>query len=190
MTLDIRLEPLSSLEEYASIPIAFEADSVLDISTDTPGSFVLTERRIDVPCIKDYDAIAGEGPLRWREQFDLSNWALFIARAHERAIGGAAVAFDTPGVDMLEGRSDLAVLWDIRVAPDARGHHIGRRLFQAAEMWAREKGCSQLKVETQNINVAACRFYERQGCSLRVVDRFAYRDLPDEIQLLWYKDLL
>jgi hypothetical protein len=49
--------------------------------------------------------------------------------------------------------------------------------------------CRQLKVETQNINVPACRFYARQGCVLGVIDRFAYPTLPDEVQLLWYKDL-
>jgi hypothetical protein len=44
-------------------------------------------------------------------------------------------------------------------------------------------------VETQNVNVAACRFYARQGCVLTAVDPFAYPALPGEIQLLWYKDL-
>ena len=37
--------------------------------------------------------------------------------------------------------------------------------------------------------VRACRFYERQGCQLRAIDRAAYAELPDEIQLFWYKDL-
>jgi hypothetical protein len=49
--------------------------------------------------------------------------------------------------------------------------------------------CRQLKIETQNTNVQACRFYERLGCQLRAVDRAEYPELPQEIQLLWYKDL-
>jgi len=44
-------------------------------------------------------------------------------------------------------------------------------------------------VETQNINVSACRLYASQGFELRTVNRNAYPTLPDEIQLLWYKDL-
>jgi ribosomal protein S18 acetylase RimI-like enzyme len=99
------------------------------------------------------------------------------------------VAFDTTGVDMLEGRSDLSVLWDIRVAPDARGRGVGAALFRAAEAWAAARGCRWLKVETQNVNVPACRFYARQGCVLGGIHRFAYPELPDEIQLLWYRDL-
>jgi GNAT superfamily N-acetyltransferase len=90
---------------------------------------------------------------------------------------------------MLEGRSDLTVLWDIRVSPDVRGTGIGSRLVQSSEAWAISKGCRQLKVETQNINVPACAFYQAQGFILKAVDRFAYPELPGEIQLLWYKDL-
>jgi GNAT superfamily N-acetyltransferase len=90
---------------------------------------------------------------------------------------------------MLEGRDDLAVLWDIRVSPEARGRGVGAALFRAAERWAKARGCLHLRVETQNINVAACRFYARQGCVLRAVNRHAYAELPDEIQLLWDKIL-
>ena len=39
-------------------------------------------------------------------------------------------------------------------------------------------------------NVAACRFYVRQGCTLGAVNRLAYPNLPNEIQMLWYKDLV
>jgi GNAT superfamily N-acetyltransferase len=91
---------------------------------------------------------------------------------------------------MFEGRSDLAVLWDIRVAPSTRRCGVGAALFEAAEAWASAKGCRQLKVETQNVNVAACRFYARRGCELRATHGGAYSELPDEIQLLWYKDLV
>jgi ribosomal protein S18 acetylase RimI-like enzyme len=81
------------------------------------------------------------------------------------------------------------VLWDIRVSPDVRGKGIGSRLARRCEAWAISRGCRQLKVETQNINVRACRFYQRQGFDLRVVNRLAYPELPGEIQLLWYKEL-
>ena len=89
----------------------------------------------------------------------------------------------------MEGRRDLSVLWDIRVAPNARGKGIGSALFEKVEAWARAHSCRQLKVETQNINVPACGFYARHGCELRGVHHAAYPDLPEEIQLLWYKDL-
>lgn len=52
-----------------------------------------------------------------------------------------------------------------------------------------ERDCPQLKVETQNINLAACRFYERQGFLPKSAHTGVYAACPDEIQLLWYKDL-
>jgi GNAT superfamily N-acetyltransferase len=104
-------------------------------------------------------------------------------------VGGTVIALSTAGMDMLEGRNDLAVLWDLRVQPELRGQGIGSALFQGAEEWATRRECKQLKVETQNITLAACRFYARQGCVLGAVNRFAYKELPDETQLLWYKQL-
>jgi len=189
--MDVEItEETASLAEIARIPISFEVRSVLDVAgADEGGGFVLTERRLAVPYVKDYDAIRGEGPTRWTRRFDLSSWGFLSARADGRRVGAAVIAFDTPGVTMLEGRRDLAVLWDLRVAPEARGHGVGAALFRAVEAWARARGCTQLKIETQNINVPACRFYAARGCVLGAIDRSAYPGLPDEIQLLWYKDL-
>lgn len=88
---------------------------------------------------------------------------------------------------MLENREDLAVLWDLRIAPRARRRGLGAKLFGAASDWATTRGCRWLAIETQNINVPACRFYASQGYVLGSIHRFAYPDLPDEIQLIWYK---
>jgi GNAT superfamily N-acetyltransferase len=104
-------------------------------------------------------------------------------------VGGAAVALGTSNVELLEGRKDLAVLWDLRVAGEARRHGVGTALVRAASAWALGRGCTDLKVETQNVNVPACRFYAAQGFELRAINRLAYRTLPDEVQLLWYKPL-
>lgn len=191
MRIEVGEEPVTSLEEYASIPIAFEVSVVFDVAehSDDPGGFVLAERRLDAPYVKDYDSVNGENPRQWARHFDVSNWGLFVARADGKRVGGAVVAFKTPGLTMLEGRDDIAVLWDIRVCTQARGQGIGSALFRMAEAWARARGCKQLKVETQNINVPACRFYARQGCVLVAVHRFMYREFPDEVQMLWYKDV-
>jgi GNAT superfamily N-acetyltransferase len=191
--IDIQLneEPMTALAEHARIPIAFQVDRVLDLVLEDGGlgGFVLSERTLDAPYVKDYDAITGEGPTRWATRFDLSKWGLIAAYSGGQRIGGAVIAFDTTDVHMLEERRDLAVLWDIRVTPNLRGQGVGSALFQAAEAWALARGCRQLKVETQNINVPACRFYARRGCGLGAINRFAYPDLPHEVQMLWYKDL-
>jgi len=191
MTIVLTEETMTVLPEYACVPIAFTIDRVLDVTNrdDGSGGFHLSERRVEEPYEKDYDAIAGEGPLQWGRRFDLSNWTLFVARLANRIVGGATVAFDTPDLTLLEGRRDLAVLWDIRVSPDARRQGVGCALFQRVERWTRAHGCRELKIETQNTNLPACRFYARRGCQLRAIHRGAYPDFPEEIQLLWYKDL-
>ncbi len=177
------------LEQYSTLPIAFEVTArfVVQPMEQGLGGLLLVEEALETPYVKDYDA--GEPPLRWRDSFDLSHWAVFMAFQYETLIGGSVAAWNTPGLDMLEGRDDIAVLWDLRVHPEYRRCGVGHRLFRVAEDWARGKGCRSLKVETQNINVPACRFYARQGCTLRSIRQDAYREFPEETQLLWYKTL-
>ena len=191
MEITIAEESMAAAPELARVPISFVVESVFEVSAPAGGlgGLTLSERRLDAPYVKDYDAFEGERPARWAERFDVSNWGLVGARAGGARVGAAVVAFDTEGVEMLEGRRDLAVLWDLRVGPEARGRGVGGALFRAAEGWAAARGCRRLKVETQNVNVPACRFYARQGCVLGAINRFAYPDLPDEVQLLWYKTL-
>jgi GNAT superfamily N-acetyltransferase len=184
-------EPLSVLKEYGQIPIEFVIRSVFDVRVNDQGlgGFSLVERILEKPYTKDYDALKGEGPIRWATRWNISNWGLITAVIADQRVGGCVLAHNTEGVDMLQGRRDIAVLWDIRVHPDHRGCGIGAKLFEAATEWAKKRECRILKVETQNINVPACRFYAGQGCVLGSMDRFAYAELPDEVQLMWYKTL-
>jgi GNAT superfamily N-acetyltransferase len=191
MAVEVREESSSALAEYARVPIAFEVREVLVVLAPERGlgGLHLRARPVAVPYTKDYDADDAHHPTRWPARFDVSRWGILAAWAAGSRVGGAVVAWDTSGVELLEGRRDLAVLWDLRVAPRARGRGIGAALFQAAERWAATRGAAWLKVETQNVNVPACRFYARQGCALGAVHRFAYPALPEETQLLWYKRL-
>lgn len=192
MEVQLRDEPVTTtLLEHSRISIAFRVDRILEVSAiqNGLGGVTLTERKIAAPYTKDYDAIKGEGPTRWAKRFDVSNWGLISAHVDGARVGGVVIAFDTENVNMLEGRRDLAVIWDLRVSPENRGRGIGAALFKAAEAWATARACTQLKIETQNINVVACKFYAAQGCTLGGLNRFAYREFPDETQLLWYKRL-
>lgn len=188
MGISVIEDQVPPLAEYGSIPIAFEVHEVFDVVAEVKGGVRLEARRVSVPYVKDYDA-AGDTPSRWAERFDLTNWGFLSAFQGARCVGRATVACNTSGLDMLEGRTDVALLWDIRVAPLARRQGVGSALFDAVVTWAASRGCVQLKVETQNINVAACRFYAQRGCVLRAVHPGAYPELPGEIQLLWSRDL-
>ena len=114
---------------------------IYDVVDGLDGRFSLVARRLSDPYVKDYDAL--EAPAGWQRRFDVSRWAFFSALADGQRIGSAIVAWKTPGLEMLEGRSDLAVLWDVRVVPSKRRQGIGAALFETA--------------------AAACRFYMRQG---------------------------
>ena len=194
MIVEIQKVGSDFLPQYAKIPIAFEVQSVfrVDPLDEGLGGLMLREETVLSPYVKDYDGCGEHGPEEWPRRFDIRNWAIFLATGGDCPVGGATVAYNTPGVNMLAGRSDLAVLWDIRVHPDLRRRGIGSKLFRRAMDWARSQGCRQLKVETQNVNVPACRFYAQQGCRLGEINRYAYAGHPrvgHEVMLVWYLDL-
>ena len=178
------------LSEYARIPIAFEVKSRLEVELVDGGlGGMLFHETPIIPYIKNYDAY-GELPTDWPKRFDVTNWGFFLAKGDGQPFGAAAVAFDTTCVFMLEARRDLSVLWDIRVCPEYRG--VGIPLFKYAANWSRAHGCTQMKIETQNVNVPACRFYQRMGAKLGEIRRFGYAAEPavaHEVMLNWYLDL-
>ena len=179
------------LPDYARIPISFHVTHHLEpgLPGTALGAVPFRLQPVDPPYVKDYDAIDGCRPAGWPARWDVGRWWIASCFVGKDRVGGAAVAFDTPGLEMLGGRRDVAVLWDIRVLPARRRQGIGARLFRAAEGWARSVGCRRLVVETQDVNVDACRFYARQGCTLASIDPHAYPGLPGEAQLIWHKDL-
>jgi len=88
-----------------------------------------------------------------------------------------------------ENWNRCASIWDIAVDPPFRRRGVGRRLIEQAIQWARDKGLPGIMLETQNINVAACRLYERCGFVLGGFDGYLYRGITPgtrEIALFWY----
>ena len=189
MNIEIIQESVEVLSDYAKISIAFQIGSIFHVETveNGLGGVLLREEKVETPYYKDYDAHPGEGPASWPKQWDISNWEVVSAFSDGKRVGGALVAYDTEGLNFLDGRKDIAALWDIRIDPKFRGCGAGSKLFQSAVTCAKKRGCVFLKIETQNNNVSACKFYARQGCELGAINRYAYRDLPDEVQLIWYK---
>ena len=195
MTIEIKEIDVESLWGYAEIPILFKVESIFQVETINQGlgGFSVVEKKVK-PYVKDYDKQGDDvdRPIGWTKKFDVSKWGFFLAVDGSLTLGGATVVIDTPSVNMLENRQDLAVLWDIRVHPNRRRSGIGTMLFRYAVEWARRKGYKQFKVETQNVNVPACRFYAKQGCELGAIHRYGYARSPEvahEAMFLWYLDL-
>src|SRR5262245_3016188 len=113
MSVDIREEALTpaALSEHAAIHMAFVVDRVLEVRLvdDGLGGMSLTQTAVADPYVKDYDAIEGVEPARWRGRFDVSNWGLIGARRDGARVGGAVIVSKTPGLHMLGGRDDVAV---------------------------------------------------------------------------------
>ena len=152
MDFRIREESIDVLPEYGRVPIALEVKSRFRVEpvANGLGGIQFVEEPVDPPYIKDYDHSGG--PERWtRKMWDLSRWIVLAAYRERERIGGAIVAFHGEGLGYCEGREDLAGLWDIRVRPECQGRGVGRALFQRAETCAKKQGCTQLKIETQNI---------------------------------------
>jgi GNAT superfamily N-acetyltransferase len=190
VNINVRENPNASLADYEAIPISFRVERVLRIEPPPENftGFIFSEQQLDVPYIKDYDQ-TGNRPTDWAHEWDISNWGILTADDRGTLVGGALVAWDTPEILQLQGRRDICVLWDIRVLPAYRGRGVGTALFRAAAAWGRTRGAVGMKIETQSINVPACRFYAAQGCTLAAVDVNAYPELPHEIQLIWYLKL-
>jgi ribosomal protein S18 acetylase RimI-like enzyme len=191
MTVEIVEEDASCLAEYARLSTAFEVRTLFDaqaIAALARGEESV-EEPIHSPYIKDYDAYPDSRPLEWAKRFRVERWGLIAAFLAGERVGGAAIAIGDDSVEMLNGRPDSAVLWDVRVAPHARSRGIGSALLERAESWARGRGARMIRVETQNVNVPACRLYSRRGFTVEGVCANAYEDLPEEVQLIWKKSL-
>ena len=176
-------EGVDKLADYATVPIGFEVRSrvcLSDLRASPDGPITVTPEE---PHWKDYDAY--ERPTALPARFDMSNWLIVSAFDGERRLGGVIAARDTLSCDMLDGRTDLVVPFDVRVHPTARGQGVGRALFEHVIVWARANGCTELRVETQDVNVVACRFYLAMGCQLHSAQEGAYGPELDEAMVIW-----
>ena len=181
--------------QYDSIPMRVNVKSYYKIEKINRGlgGFALIETPVEKPYIKDFCVCGDETATWWAEHFDVSNWAFFLAFDGEKSIGGAAVASRTKEVNMLSGRDDLAVLWDIRVDEEYKHQGVGQLLFDMAVSWSREQGLIQMKIECQNNNVPAVKFYHKQGATLSAIDEYSYYnelEYKHEIQFIWFLDLM
>ncbi|HEX9385521.1 MAG TPA: GNAT family N-acetyltransferase [Anaerolineales bacterium] len=96
----------------------------------------------------------------------------------------------------LAGQTDVIKYWntyaridDFIVDVRFRRRGVGHALMQRVVDWAKARQLPGIMLETQNNNVAACRFYENFGFRLRGFDTYLYSGMnpsTDEIALYWY----
>jgi len=190
MNVEVISESSVDLDEYARVSIGFAVAEVLDdaaVDAALRGDPIAAVP-LEVPYEKNYDSQPGSRPVDWRAGFDIDEWQFVAAFLDGRRVGGAVlIPNGRVGLEPLDGHVDPALLWDIRVAPAVRRQGIGAALLDHVTREARERGATELLVETQQVNVPACRFYAAHGFRLLGAQRHAYPNLPGETQLLWSK---
>jgi GNAT superfamily N-acetyltransferase len=88
--------------------------------------------------------------------------------------GGSLVGICTAYYERFPARFGHRVhVEDLAVHPGRRSKGIGKGLLDAAKAWARERGATQLELDSGEARVDAHRFYEREGPSWRSV-RFGW----------------
>lgn len=153
------------------------------------GGFLFEETPVE-PYVKDLSVYQRASD--YEKQFDITSWRFYMAFDGEKPVGAMTVTGRTKGMNMLYGREDACVLWDIRVSDDYKHRGIGQKLLDMGISGAKADGYRQMIIECQNNNVPACKFYKKQGAFLSKVDMYAYyldADIKDEIQMVWYLDI-
>ncbi|MNB78362.1 TDP-fucosamine acetyltransferase [compost metagenome] len=81
-----------------------------------------------------------------------------------------------------------AMIENIAVAGSRRQQGIGSRLMDQAVQWAQQRKLAGLMLETQDVNVAACRFYASYGFVIGGVDNMLYSNFTaaGERAIFWY----
>ncbi len=114
-----------------------------------------------------------------RDGLTLGESVIFLALQQDSAGPEGGLGF----LQMHPSRSSKAlgrrwIVNDLYVIPAMRRHHIGRRLFVAAQTYAAESGAKDLRLMTKITNQAARAFYESLGW--RSLDEFIAYEFPVE----------
>lgn len=166
-------EGVDKLAEYEAVPIAFDVHSRLSLPALKIGRFV--EDPIE-PFVKDYDASEPDRPTSLPARLGANRLVVLSAYQNDDRVGGAILYFPS---------EDEAQLIDLRIRPESRRAGLGRRLVQSALAEVAHRGIPTLEIETQDTNVAACRFYHSLGASLVWIEPNGYPGFSDEAKLVW-----
>jgi aminoglycoside 6'-N-acetyltransferase I len=86
---------------------------------------------------------------------------VFVAAAGEELVGFVEVSIRTFAEGCHGGRVGYVEGW--YVAEAVRGRGVGRALLEAAEAWARERGCTEMASDTEPENATSRAAHARAG---------------------------
>lgn len=183
MSLLIRELETNDLDNFPEIDDSFIVNARLMLSLSK------VNRRIeytveDVPSYeKSYLQKQNENEneeLAYNEYINNPNQVIYIALLHNQIIGF---------IVLKKNWNHYAYIEDITVDKKYRTLGVGKRLVDQAKKWAKEGNMPGIMLETQNNNVAACKFYEKCGFVIGGFDFLVYKGLDienDEVAIYWY----
>jgi len=152
----------------------FTVDSALVLSAEN-GTI-----RHTVVSVSPYEKRYPPNEIDYTAYIDNSDQTVFFAYSGEELAGELVIR---------RWWNNFAYIEDITVKTTFKRQGVGRALVERAIRWAKDRRLPGLMLETQNNNVAACRFYERCGFEIGGFDRHLYRAIHpnlSEIALYWY----
>jgi [ribosomal protein S18]-alanine N-acetyltransferase len=111
---------------------------------------------------------------QWRHHLHSETAGVLVAERTGGIVGAAAVFFHSA--------HDIARLYSIAVAPEARGEGLGEALLDAAEQLARRRRSRSMRLEVRSDNGPAQRLYERRGYARFGVRARYYADGRDALR--------
>lgn len=139
------------------------------------GKWTWEEELFPHPYLKKYE---NDSEDFFAGHLDRPDKAVYLAYAGEECAGQLVLREDWNGYAFIE---------DICVAQSRRGQGIGTALIRKAREWAQSRKLSGLALETQDTNLLACRFYQRQGFQIGGVNTLFYRNFHNpETAIFWY----
>ncbi len=108
-----------------------------------------------------YPATAAQVATRLRQLTPVSKHAVFVAESSDAATG--LIGWVHVSVSHLLESDVRAEVNGLIVAEGQRSAGAGAKLLEAAEEWARRRGCRGMNVRSNVIRERAHKFYERHG---------------------------
>lgn len=182
MDIVIREFAVGDENVWRHIDDSFTVDSILDLSL-TDREFEFTVKPIP-GYTKSYSEErfqeAEDDNYSYSDYVDSPDQIVYLAWAENQAVGR---------IVLKRNWNKYALVEDIVVDKNYRGHGVGRKLIEQAERWAKNGGMPGIMLETQSNNVNACKFYKSCGFVIGGLDLHLYQGIDkhnDEIALFWY----
>ena len=115
----------------------------------------------------------------WHEYIENPEKVIFLYYENNECIGQ---------VRLRKNWNKYAYIEDIAVSKNHRNKGVGHKLIEKAIEWANQKNLFGLMLETQDVNLQACRFYSKIGFQIGAVDTMLYGNFSDthEKAIFWY----